>query len=363
MNQHDATRDLPTDSAFRIDGVTSSALARRAVADPSNVLTIIGAVTSQVVLITAVFYYFGWVRTYSFFSYFGVDSRLLNYSTADYVLRSINVAFLPFIHAALVALVLFGFHRLVIIPALMRATLDPLSWSKTAVSDAKSPSVSRLVRPGLSWAVRSAIGWARLLICWRLGPSGSRRFIGVLQLIAATSGAVVFIGILFPRRIGVPLGIFLPLLLVVSVILLSYIAHLRFRYPDAFAATAYPRPIPPSRRYALILLTLGLIGGLWAVGLYGDHVGTRDATDMVSQLPARPEIVVYSTERITLNGHGITVSEMTQAGTKYHYRYTGLRLLARAPDRFLLLPARWQYGRDRVLVVRDDDSIRIDIAA
>ena len=94
--------------------------------DPSNVLTIIGTITSQIALITAFFYYFGWARTYSLFSYFGIDSNLVGYSTADYVLRSVDVAFPWFIYVPLVALALFGIHRVMVVQRWWKPILSRL---------------------------------------------------------------------------------------------------------------------------------------------------------------------------------------------------------------------------------------------
>jgi hypothetical protein len=99
------------------------------------------------------------------------------------------------------------------------------------------------------------------------------------------------------------------------------------------------------------------------LSLYADRLGTRLAADTAADLPVQPGVVVYSTERIALSGPGVTVDEIVQPGVKYRFQYTGLRLLGRAPDKFLLLPSRWQRGRDRVLLLRDDNSIRIDIEA
>lgn len=289
MNQLGATRDVPAGSGFRSDGTAPSSPEQRALADPSNVLTIIGTVTSQGLLITALLYYFGWVRAHSFLGYFGVDPSLVGYSTTDYVLRSINVAFPPFIRAAFAALVLFGFHRLVMAPALMNITSGPPPPSKTAISEGSSPITPRVTRRGLSRAVGSVVHRARAFGRWRLGPSGIQWFIGAFQAVAISLSAAVLTGVLFPEQIGAPLGLLLPLLLIVSVTLLGYVAHLRSRYPDALAATKPPRSaLPPNpRAYTLTLLALGLVAGLWAVSLYGDNVGTRLATDMVAQYGSR----------------------------------------------------------------------------
>lgn len=362
MNQFGVTREFPAGNAFRFDGAGLST-PERTDTDSSSVLTIIGTIASQVVLITALFYYFGWVYAHSFFGYFGIEPSLVGYSTADYALRSINVAFRPFIYLTFAALVLFGFHRLVMAPALMRATPGLLPQSNTATSGMSAPATQRSAWPRPSRAMGSAVGWVRALERWRLGPSGIRWIIRVFRIVAIALALAVFAGMLFPEQFGAPLGLFLPLLLMLSVGLLGYIAHVCSRYAHALAAMTPPWLTPPSRAYTLTLLSLGMLAGLWAVSIYGDHVGTRFATDFAAQLPTQPGVVIYSTERIALNGPGIDVREIAELDTKYHYQYTGLRFLARSPDKFLLVPSRWQHDRDRVLFLRDDNTIRIDILA
>lgn len=326
MNRGSASRDL-------------SAPEERAVTDSSSVLTIIGTIASQAVLITALLYYFGWVYTHSFFEYFGVEPSLIGYSTADYVLRSINVTFQPFVYLIFTTLLLFGFHRFVIAPALMKVPHDAPSQLCATANETSGPTVRRL------------------------GLLSVRRAVSALQAVAVIFMMTTLAGILFPGRIGVPLGLILPLLLMLSVGLLGYGSHIYSRYPSAFTPKEQVWPIPHSRMYTLTLLAFGLISGLWAVSLYGDHVGTRAAIDFAAQLPTRPGVVIYSVEKIALSGPGIDVEEIRDPGTKYHYQYTGLRFLVHSADKFLLLPSGWQHDRDRIFFVRDEDSIRIDIAA
>ncbi|MFL6149675.1 MAG: hypothetical protein ACJ72I_19665 [Pseudonocardiaceae bacterium] len=332
-------------------------------AGSSNALTIIGTVTSHVVLITALLYYFGWVYTHSFLGYFGIDPSLVGYNTADYVLRSMNVAFHPFIYAAFGALVMFGFHRLVIAPALMNARPDLPPPSNIVTNDGNDPTGPRATRLWVSRTASSLVSWTKVWGRWKPGPSGVRRFMGVLQVVAIIFAAAVLTGLIFSTQIGAPLGILLPLSLIISVTLLRYVGHLSSEYPDAFTAMTPSRPTPPSRAYTLTLLTLGFVAGLWAVSLYGDSVGRRVAIDIENQLAYRSEVVIYSTDRIALQGPGIVVADITQLGTKYHYKYTGLRFLARSPDRFLLLPSEWKHGHDHVILLRDNDLIRVDFIA
>jgi hypothetical protein len=357
------TRDISAGDGVRADLATQLVPEQRATTDQSGVLTIIGTITSQVALVTALFYYFGWVYIHSFYAYFGIDTNLLGYSTADYVLRSLNVAFLAFMYLAFAALTLFAFHHFAMVPALMEEQSRSPLLSEAVTSGVSSSAILCCTRPRFSQVMNLVVDWVRSLGHWRLRPSGARWIIDILQVVAVILALAVFSGVIFPEQLGVPLGFFLPLLLMFSVSALGYIAHVRSRYPDAFTVTATVSPTVRSRMYTSILLTLGFVAGLWAVSLYGDRLGTRHATDFVAQLSNQSEVVIYSTERIALNGPGINVSDITPPGIKYHCQYTGLRLLVHTPDKLILLPAKWQHGHDRVFLLRDDNSIRIDIIA
>jgi hypothetical protein len=320
--------------------------------DPINLLTIIGAVTSQVALITAVFYYFGWVYTHAFLGYFGIDPVVAGYTTADYVLRSINVAFLPFIYAASAALALFGLHRIAINPALTGTTRGPLSLNSATGNGLIVPHTAHSTPRRATRSPRR----------WTPRPSCIPRLIGILQVAAIAIMASAFAVVLHPEVLAsfLPQPLVLPLSLIISVALLGYAAHLRSRHSDVIAAMSY-RFTSPSRTYILSLLVLGLVAASWALGLYGDYLGTSRAKEVANKLSTESRIVLYCTERIALRGPGVKVAEIAQPGTKYHYQYTGLRMLAHSTDRFILLPSGWQHGRDRTFLLRDDDSLRIDI--
>lgn len=322
--------------------------------DPSSVLTIIGAITSQLAVITALLYYFGWVRTYYSLSYFGVDLSLAGYGTVDYVLRSIAVAFPPFIRAAFTALVLLGFHRLLVAPTLEDAESECTTASAPAAHPIAGPDTARPA------AVRVA-RWAQTLARRRPGIRGIRWFVGAIHVAGVALAGVVLTGVLLPEQIGVPLGLLLPLLLAAAVTLLGYVTHVRSRYPVSLAPAGSRQAAPASPAYVMTLLALGLIAALSAVGLYGEQVGIGLATNTAGRLPDQPSVTIYSTERISIAGPGVVAAEITQPSSKYHYQYSGLRLLLHAPDRYLLLPVGWQHGQDPVFVLHDNDTIRVDI--
>jgi hypothetical protein len=60
-----------------------------------STLETIGRIIAPITVITALLYYFGWIRTGAIFGRFGVDQRVLAYSVDDYLLRSAGVAFRP----------------------------------------------------------------------------------------------------------------------------------------------------------------------------------------------------------------------------------------------------------------------------
>jgi hypothetical protein len=344
--------DAGADGSTVLGGDTASG------GNASGVLSVLGVISSQAVLITALLYYFGWVRAYSYLNYFGVDTSMAGYGAADYILRSINVAFLPFIDAAFTAMLLFGLHRLVVTPSLREAETVLTSASAFATKAVTDPVTSR---PQGRLALVFAMYQRGALARFRPGVRGMRWFVGAVNAAGVMLALVVFTVILLPARIGVLLGLLLPLLLIAAVTLLGYVAHLRSSYP---ALLASPRPqdsAPASRAYTLTLLALGLIAAIWAVSLYGDQVGTEHAKYMVDHLREQPDITVYSTERVAITGPGVVADEITQPGTKYHYQYSGLRLLLHSSDKYLLLPVGWRQGQDRVFFLHDDDTIRMDI--
>jgi hypothetical protein len=289
---------------------------QRPTADAPSMLELAGTITSQAALIGGLLYYFGWMRTGATLAYFGLNTRLVGYSYFDYQLGSISIALALFLKLASAALLFLGVHRWVIQRVL------------------EMPAGSRAQRIG-------------------------RQFVAATQMVGIAVATLVIIGVWVTDQIGQPLGRTLPWLLIGSVTLLCYAAHLRSAYPK-MSATTQPSH---SRSLTLVLLTLGVIGVVWVVGLHAEQVGKRDAIAIVASLPDRPVVVLYSTERIAVAGAGVQVAEIIQPGSKYRYQYSGIRLFDRSTDKYLLLPVGWQRGRDRVFIIQDDDSVRVDIAA
>jgi len=68
---------------------------------------------------------------------------------------------------------------------------------------------------------------------------------------------------------------------------------------------------------------------------------------------------VFSAERLSL-GPEVNVAALEQEGNAYRYRYTGLRLLAHANGRYLLISPQWRRGQDPVYLLQEHGGIRFE---
>ena len=271
-------------------------------------------VASQTVVLTAVLFYFGWTRANATFRYFGIDLSLLDFSTSDYLLRSANSAFRPLLLIGLVALVATGAHE----------------WLATIVE----------IHGGRWRAV------ARYVPVVALGS-------GVVLVTLALSGLAM-------ADLGRSLGMWLPASLAVGCSLLAYAEFGWRRFRESCADRT-----PPAVRQlrSFILVGLALMGLFWTISSYAGEIGTQRAQVLASDLLSATKVIIYSRDRLALRGPGMRVDEVRQKNSKYRYRYTGLRLLVRSHDRYVLLPRGWARGGASVYLLRDEDNIRLEFIA
>jgi hypothetical protein len=273
-------------------------------------LAAVGAVASQAALLTALLYYVGWSRAHASLEKFGLDPELVGYGTEEYVLRSINAAFPPLVVGTTVSMGLVAFHRKVIQPRVVR----------------REALIGRFVLIGLVFG-------------------------GVLALF-------VVVRLVTFDVVGIESGLLLPGALVASVVFLSYFGYLRSLYRGGNASLhgAY------AKLWAVAFLGLGLLGVLWLLAESAADEGERRAADFVKGLAKEPAIAVYSTTPLAIAGPGVQVKKVGADGDRYRYAYTGLRLFESGNGKLILLPSAYAKG-DKAFVLRDDESIRIDISA
>lgn len=243
-------------------------------------------------MLTAVLFYFGWARERATLAYFGVsDLGVLNFSVADYVLRSVGTA-LPLLMAiGFLALGAFVVH------------------DQVAPSLAKKKHLKVRVARALTAAggFLAATGFALALVL--TGPGGSQ-----------------------------PEG---PAVMMLGLLLASYALALRDR------TTAHGN----GSRLVLVIWALALIALLWSVTGYADYIGTQTARQLQSSLPRAANVTVYSSADLSLSGPGISKAKLDAPDGAYRFRYSGLRLLVSAGGEYFLLPARWHEGSGSVIVL------------
>ncbi len=265
---------------------------------------------SQIGLLTAVLYYFGWARTSATFGYFGVDVSLLGFSTADFVLRSANAAFGPL--AALGGV------------AVAAVILDAALSSVTGV--ARRP-VLRRVPPALLVAGGAFVA---------TGAAGME--------VPGLDGSV---------------RVWLPALMALGFVLLRYAARM-WPLLRAPAAQGFAGSSGTTQTMMLLLAVLALF---WTVSLYAVQVGHERARRFAANLPDHAEVVVLAKDRLAIGGPGVRVTTLRSRASRYRVRYTGLRLLSPSRDGYFLLPYGWRRGVDSVFAIPDDADVRIDLIA
>lgn len=263
-------------------------------------------------MLTAVLYYFGWVRTRATYGYFGVDVSMLNFSVADYVLHSVNAAFPLLVAGGLVTLAALGVHR----------------HLRPALTHHRDRVISSVTATG------GIVVAAGLILALAFRSSGTSDWAGPAVLL----GGLVLTGYGLALRSG--------------------LMHWG-RLPGA-ANTGSPDNSGP----LIGVLALAFLAALWMVTAYASFAGTRIAEQVVADLPSASEVTVYSAADLLLSGPGVTHTSVGAAGAAYRFRYTGLRLLVWSGDQYFLLPAGWRRHRGAVIVLPvGQQGLRVEIMA
>jgi len=267
------------------------------------------SIASQAALITALLFFYGRVRTGAFYGYFGIGTHALGFSTSDYVIGSLNATLPPVIVCALAILAVL-------------ATARHLGQAVDFIQ----------ARPHLNRATVIAIAVV-IVVCVAvlvngIVPSSYTAYSRGYPMPIAVIGIAAAVGV--GRRLLLP----------------------GTRWPDS-----------TDRMWSMAVATFALAGVLWIADLYAGADGEREARDTANTLrsPTSTQFVFYSAERLLISGSGVQSNEIVTPGSRYHFQYSNLRLLIRTPSEYIVLPAEWQKGRDPVIVVPADDSVRFDL--
>ena len=263
-------------------------------------------------VVTALLYYFGYVRERSLFSYFGVPVGSLGFTTSDFVVRSAQAVFEPLLSVLLLGTLALAAHQAVI----SRSHNYSSGWWRTA------------------WVASTGVAFA---------------LVGL--------GAI---GAYFPNLITGPLASALALGL--GALLLNYstwMATVDPNLPNA-PAEALRRTFVPRQ---ILLLGLAVIAAFWWTLNAANTNGVEAARAIESSLERRSEAVVLSDNRLGIIGHGVSIESLSPEVSGYAFRYTGLRVLLHTGEGWILIARGWTcYNGDSVVLLPEDaQGVRIEV--
>jgi hypothetical protein len=266
----------------------------------------LGLIAGQAALLGALLFYVGWVRTQSLLRHFGLDNNIIHLSWNDYILRSPNV----------------------VIPALT------LTFAV---------SVLLVIAGGSLWTYLRRRQKDHLALS--LGSY-------VLAAVALVLGLVgYFDKVVFSATIP-----FVPIFFAVAVALFALGAGVSPITDKAKSGVrAYHSTI------AILVVLTAVLSTFWIASVYATHTGEALAVLIEKHPTTRTSVTIYSQVDLGLAPPVITTK--LAEDSPFKRRYSGLRFLIYAPDKYALIPENWRRGRDPVYIIRDDPSIRVEITS
>ncbi|NND74515.1 MAG: hypothetical protein HKN44_05870 [Ilumatobacter sp.] len=277
----------------------------------------VGKVIAPTALLTAILYYFGWARTEAAAQRAGLNQALFGYSTSDYVLRSVGPLYRPIGTGIMVLLLWF----------VVLAGAE-LGLERVRDKYVDSWRTVRIVAAVLLVVSVGAVVWGAAGL-EDVRTETSAHFSAYLVLAGA---GILWVLLVFAKLDRGAIG----------------------RFVDA-------------RRTAVIgMIMLLILIGVFAIVLrlaFEDGAGSING--FIEGLEAEPEVVVTSDSPLDIRLEGVEL-EIIQAdeefGTQARFRYTGMRLLIEANDRFFLVTPDFGRGgqASAVSVVPASSGLRID---
>jgi hypothetical protein len=125
------------------------------------------------------------------------------------------------------------------------------------------------------------------------------------------------------------------------------------------------RDVPAPLRITIRVTYLAVLALmlLWLAGNLAQERGAYEAEKHRRTITVFLAAVVYSPERLHLEGAGMTETRLPGENAKVRYRYEGLRLVAHSHGVYVLLPQCWaQTPGARAIILHDEESLRLEFS-
>ncbi|MDQ3856069.1 MAG: hypothetical protein M3281_06695 [Chloroflexota bacterium] len=268
-------------------------------------IRLLATLGSPVAVGAALLFYFGWRRTDAQANELGFDASVMGLTSQDYVLKSVNVLYVPALLVLLSAVLARWAHERLVLSAGHGASLRPgvLRWARA-----------------LQW---SWVGWLLLAVVLSLLP-GTRALAVPVALTGAVTAAL-YGGALEQRITG----------------------------SDSSGGHSAVRGL---------LWGVLLFAVFWDVERIALLTGEAYARDIITGCsPLAVAVSLYSGRDLALDLPGVertTVGEGQDA--RYRFRYDGLLLLQQSGSRYVLINRDWDRERGRVTVLEDSEDLRLE---
>jgi hypothetical protein len=302
--------------------MSSAGSEKRAGLTRQDVFAILGSLGAIVTIFTAVMLYFGWRRSDIQAQDMGIDVSLFDFSAQDYVLRSISSLFLPLL--VILGLTLGGLW-------LHGRVTEMLGRLAEAQPEIRQRAARRCRVVAI---VATIVGITCVLFTLATGLASPPWPIGsIMNVLEDDQWAV-------------------PAVLIVATLTATYASWLHRQLADRGTED-------PPRQVALIgaiVVSIVVLGAFWMLEEYATSIGHRYALQLERGVGELPRASVTSPTPLGIRVEGVT-EEVVQASGSTYYRTVGMRLLARAGGKLLLLPENWAPGAGIVVIADRPDLI------
>ena len=258
---------------------------------------------------TALAFWFGWTMTATRTAYFGIDQSVLEYSTVDYLLRSADALIVPAIIILLITVACVGVHA--VTAAVIRR------------------------EAGLGYV---QIGAVVVLLAGAYLTS-----LGVWTMFADLPFATPFL--FEPSALGGGIAI-------------SAYAFWVLRRTALRDQRLRRLPMWEKLGYVAVAL-LVVVALFWACSSYAGALGTGRSREYAQDLENRPSVTVYSVQSLAL-GSSVLEEKISAPGSKYGFKYTGLRFITLSSGKYFLLPADWSRSTGVAIVLDASSEYRVE---
>lgn len=267
------------------------------------------SIIAPTTVLTALLFYYGYVRTAAEYGYFGISMGSVDLSSEDLLLSSIGALYVPL--GLLLLLMLAGVWTHIWLSRSDRRTARPRGWLR--------PVAMVLVVIGCLSFARGVLGV--------VDPSVSRT-----EWIALS-----------------------PICLGAGVIAVAYGRHLLRSHAGAAPPREWSDTAGTVTVLALVVLSL-----FWAANSFAAAYGRGQAAATAQRLGELPGVVIDTKDRLFVSYRGIVEASIPGGPRQtFRYRYRGFRLLIESNGRLFLVPERWQPADGATLVLPADDDIRL----